>query len=103
MRPRPIRSQLYLPVTRFGVADADWKFVLITTLLCYTVPFLLDIKVLNIPIELWASLVVLVSSVGFFNYSLLGRKPFWLQHQITAHLRSSRMRSSLPTDAAGKP
>ena len=103
MRPRPIRSQIYLPVTRFGVVDADWKFVFITTFLCYTVPFMLDLRVLNIPIELWASLIGLVVSVAFFNYVRIGPKPFWLQHQITAHLRSSRMRLSLPTDATGKP
>jgi hypothetical protein len=103
MRARPIRSQIYLPVTRFGVVDADWKFVFITTFLCYTVPFMLDLRLLNVPVELWASLLVLVSSVAFFNYVRIGRKPLWLQHQISALLRQSRMRLSLPTDATGKP
>jgi hypothetical protein len=103
MRPRPIRSQIYLPVTRFGVVDADWKFVFITTFVCYTVPFMLDLRVLNIPVELWASLLGLVSSVAFFNYVRIGRKPLWLQHQITAYLRPSRRRLSLPTDAIRQP
>ncbi len=26
MRPRPIRSQLYLPIFRFGITDEDWGF-----------------------------------------------------------------------------
>ncbi len=38
MRARPIRSQIYLPVVRFGVTDADWKFVIFITLLCYSAP-----------------------------------------------------------------
>lgn len=98
MRPRPIRSQIYLPVVRFGVVDADWKFVIFITLMCYCVPFLLDIKIMKFPLEIWATLIGLVVSVGFFNYVRIGRKPFWLQHQIAALTKASRHRHALPTD-----
>ena len=103
MRPRPMRSQIYLPVTRFGVLDSDWKFVLITTFLCYTGPFMLDLKLFRIPVEMWASVAGLGLSVAFFNYVRLGRRPFWLQHQIGALLKPSRMRRSLPTDPKANP
>ncbi len=103
MRPRPIRSQIYLPVSRFGVVDSDWKFVLLTTFVCYATPFMLDLKLFKVPVELWASLLGLLCSVAFFNYIRLGRKPFWLQHQITALLRPSRLRLTLPSDPNGKP
>ena len=103
MRSRPVRSQIYLPVTRFGVLDSDWKFVLLTTFLCYTAPFMLDLKLLRIPVELWASLAGLGLSVAFFNYVRIGRKPFWLQHQISARLRTARLRRRLPTDPKSKP
>jgi hypothetical protein len=39
-----------------------------------------------------------VVSVGFFNFIRIGRRPFWLQHQIAALTRSSRQRHALPSD-----
>jgi hypothetical protein len=103
VRARPIRSQIYLPVTRFGVVDTDWKFVFLITFTCYTVPFLFDLKIFRFPLELWASLAGLLASVAFFNYVRIGRKPFWLQHQITGRLRSARLRPVLPSDPRTKP
>jgi len=98
MHPRPIRSQIYLPVVRFGVVDSDWKFVIFITLLCYSIPFLFNLKILNFPIEIWSTLLGLILSVVFFNFVRMGRKPFWLQHTIAAYTRSSRQRHTLPTD-----
>lgn len=98
MKARPIRSQIYLPVTRFGVVDTDWKFVIFITLLCYSVPFLLNLKILNFPIEIWSTLLGLIASVVFFNFVRMGRKPFWLQHKIAALTSSARQRHVLPTD-----
>jgi hypothetical protein len=103
MRPRPMRSQIYLPVTRFGVLDSDWKFVLAATFLCYAAPWWLELKLFRIPVELWASLLGLGLSVAFFNYVRIGRKPFWLQHQIGSRVRPSRLRRSLPSDHKNKP
>jgi len=103
MRPRPVRSQIYLPVTRFGVLDSDWKFVLLATLVSYTGPVLFDLKLFRVPVELWSTLLGLGLSVAFFNYVRVGRKPFWLQHQITARFKSSRMRRRMPADPKSKP
>jgi hypothetical protein len=35
MQPRPIRSQIYLPVLRFGITDEDWGIVLLAGVLGY--------------------------------------------------------------------
>ena len=103
MRRRPIRSQIYLPVTRFGVLDSDWKFVFSATFLSYAVPFFFELKVFRVPLELWASLLGLGLSVAFFNYVRVGRKPLWLQHQVSALLTPSRQRRQLPADPKSKP
>jgi len=103
MRPRPIRSQIYLPVVRFGVVDADWKFVIFITLLCYSIPFLLNLRVFNFPLEIWSTIIGLVVSVGFFNFIRIGRRPLWLQHQVTALTKSSRHRHALPSDQRQSP
>jgi len=102
MRPRPIRSQIYLPVTRFGVLDSDWKFVFVATLVSYAAPVLLGLKLFRVPVELWSTLLGLGLSVAFFNYVRVGRKPFWLQHQINALIKPSRMRRQLPADVKSK-
>ena len=98
MRERPIRSQIYLPVIRFGVVDSDWSFVIIITVLCYSIPFLLNIRIFKFPLEIWSTLIGLLGSVVFFNFVRIGRRPFWLQHQIAALIKPARMRHSLPTD-----
>jgi hypothetical protein len=102
MRQRPVRSQLYLPVTRFGVLDSDWKFVFIVTFVSYAGPFLLDLRLFRVPVEMWASLLGLGLSVAFFNYVRIGRKPFWLHHQVTALFKPSRLRRRLPADPRSK-
>jgi hypothetical protein len=103
MRPRPIRSQIYLPVVRFGVVDADWKFVIFITLLCYSIPFLFNLRLMNFPLEIWSTIIGLVVSVGFFNFIRIGRRPFWLQHQIAGLTKSSRQRHALPSDQKQSP
>ena len=103
MRARPIRSQIYLPVVRFGVTDADWKFVIFITLLCYSIPFLFNMKLMRFPLEIWTCVIGLVGSVAFFNFVRIGRRPFWLQHQVVALTTASRHRHALPTDQKERP
>lgn len=103
MRPRPIRSQIYLPVVRFGVVDADWRSVIFITLLSYSVPFFMNVRLFGFPLELWTATGALVSSVAFFNYVRTGRRPFWLQHRISSLTKPSRHRRALPTDGRELP
>jgi hypothetical protein len=98
MRARPIRPNVYLPVARFGVLISDWKFVLAATLISYTVPFLLNLKLWGMPLELWCGLGAGAFSIAFFNYARIGRRPFWLQHRLRAIFTSPIQRHSLPID-----
>lgn len=98
MRARPIRSQIYLPVVRFGVRDTDWKFVIFTALLGYSIPFMFNLRFMRFPLEIWICPISLVAAVAFFNFVRIGRRPYWLQHQLAAITKPSRQRHALPTD-----
>jgi hypothetical protein len=103
MRLRPIRPNIYLPVVRFGVVSSDWKFVLAATLIGYTVPFLLNLRLWGVPLELWTGLLCAAIAIGFFNYTRIGRRPYWLQHQLRAWFESPIRRGTLPADRAKRP
>jgi hypothetical protein len=103
MRPRPIRPNIYLSVSRFGVLISDWKFVFVATLVAYSTPFLIDLKLWGAPLELWAGLGAAALSIAFFNYARIGRRPFWLQHRLRAMFTSQIRRRALPTDGALRP
>ena len=103
MQPRPIRPNVYLPVSRFGVRVEDWKFVLAATMISYTVPFLFDLKLRGVPLELWCGLGAGALSVAFFNWARIGRRPFWLQHRLQAMLTSPIHRRTLPADRLKQP
>ena len=103
MRGRPIRSQIYLPVVRFGVRDTDWKFVIFIALLGYSIPFMFNLRLMRFPLEIWICPISLVASVAFFNFVRIGRRPFWLQHHLAALIKTSRHRHALPTDKKERP
>ena len=103
MRPRPIRSNIYLPVVRFGVVTSDWKFVLAATILGYAIPFWLDLKLWRVPLELWTGILAAVVSIAFFNFVRIGRRPFWLQHHLRAATENPRNRRTLPRDQVRRP
>lgn len=103
MRPRPVRSNIYLPVVRFGVVTSDWKFVLAAALLGYGIPFWLDLKLWRVPLELWTGLLAAAVSILFFNFVRIGRRPFWLQHQLRSFTENSYKRRTLPYDFARRP
>ena len=103
MRPRPIRPNVYLPVVKFGVTSSDWKFVLFALLAGYAAPFLLDLKLLGVPLELATGLLSAALSIAFFNWARVGRRPYWLQHKIRALLENPRSRGALPADDAKRP
>ena len=103
MRPRRIRSNIYLPVVRFGVVSSDWKFVLAATLLGYAIPFWLDLKLWRVPLELWTGILAAVLSIAFFNFVRIGRRPFWLQHHLRAFTESPNKRRTLPRDLLRRP
>lgn len=103
MRARPVRDKIYLPVLWFGVRDSDWKFVIGAGLAAYAVPFLLDLKLLRVPLEIWTTLATLVLAIAFFNFCRIGRRPMWLEHQLRTALRSTVRRRTLPQDPKRPP
>jgi len=103
MRRRQIRPNVYLPVVKFGVAASDWKFVLAATLIGYTIPFLLNLKLWRVPLELWGGLLSAALAIVFFNWARIGRRPYWLQHKIRAIFENPRQRRTLPSDEVKQP
>ena len=98
LRPRPVRSQIYLPVTVFGVVSSDWRFVLAVGLLGYTIPYTFDLKLWKIPLELITTLLGMLATLALLNLIRVGKRPYWLQHQLRALAEPEERRLRLPTD-----
>lgn len=102
-RHRPIRSQLYLPIVKFGVPDTDWPYLLFVPLGTYIVFFFSGLEIARVPLELPATVFAFVGAVAFSNLIRRGRRPFWLQHTLAAAVTPARRRRRLPSDAAARP
>jgi hypothetical protein len=96
MRARPIRPNIYLPVVRFGVADSDWFSVLLISCMGYLAPVPFGITLLYIPLQMWTWLLATAGSIAFFNYVRIGRKPYWLQHQLKGFFLNNRQHRVIP-------
>ncbi len=92
MQARPVRSQIYLPVLRFGITDEDWGVVILASILGYAVPFLLGWKINNVPLELVGWLVVMGLSIGVLNLMRRKNRSAWLRHVLQAKLQGSVQR-----------
>jgi hypothetical protein len=101
MRARPVRPNIYLPVVRFGVADSDWLSVLLISCVGYLAPVPFGITLLYIPLQMWTWLLATAGSIAFFNYIRIGRKPYWLQHQVKALFLNHRQYRAIPNGARG--
>ena len=100
MRARPVRSQIYLPVLRFGITDQDWAYVLLAGSLGYSIPFLLGLQLYGIPLELWVGIIAIIFSVAWLNVIRVGRRPQWLKHRIQGMLRGEIARRRLPGETS---
>ena len=98
MRLRSMRPNIYLPVLRFGVVVADWKYILSATLVGYLVPFFLRLKIGNVPLWFVTGVATAAFSYGFFRYTKVGRRSFWFQHSMRALYEGSIARRMLPED-----
>lgn len=96
MRARPVRPNIYLPVVRFGVADSDWFSVLLISCICYLAPVPFGITLLYVPLQMWTWLLATAGAIAFFNYIRIGRKPYWLQHQVKALFSHHRQYRFIP-------
>jgi hypothetical protein len=82
----------------FGVVSSDWKLVLASGLLGYSVPYLFDLKLWRIPLELITTVLVMVLTIAVMNVIRVGKKPHWLQHQVRALIEPPERRRRLPAD-----
>ena len=98
MRSRPVRPNIYLPVVRFGVVVADWKYILMATLIGYLVPFFFRLKSGNVPLWFVTGLISAALSYGFFRYAKVGRRSHWFQHSSRALFEGSVARRTVPED-----
>ena len=98
MQPRPMRSQIYLPVLRFGITDEDWGIVIVAAILGYAVPFVFGMKIGNVPLELVGWLVTMASGIVILNILRRKTRPGWLWHAIQARMRGPVSRRRLPSN-----
>ena len=98
MQYRPIRSQIYLPVLRFGITDEDWGIVLLASMLGYAVPFFLNIRVYHLPMELLGWLITMGVSILILNLIRRKQRPSWLKHTFQWYLRKRVQRRWLPDE-----
>jgi hypothetical protein len=99
MQPRPVRSQIYLPVLRFGITDEDWGLVIVASILGYAIPLLLGLKIAGIPMELLGWLVTMSQSVIALNVVRRNSRPAWLWHVIQAKMQGNISRRRLPGES----
>ena len=100
MRHRPVRPNIYLPVVRFGVVVADWKYILCATLLGYLIPFFFRLKIAGLPLWFVTGIGCAALSYAFFRYTKIGRRPYWFQHTLRALIDGDTARRALPADRA---
>src|ERR1041384_6450217 len=96
MKLRPVRPNIYLPVVRFGVADSDWLSVLLLSCASYLAPVPFGITMLYVPLQMWTWLLTTASSIAFFNYIRIGRRPYWLPYKLKSIWFHHRQYPALP-------
>lgn len=101
MQARPIRSQIYLPVLRFGITDEDWGFVIVAAVAGYGLPFLLGMKIGGVPLEMVGWVVAAGLTILVLNVIRRKSRPAWLRHVIQARLQGRVSRRRMPGDASG--
>lgn len=93
-----MRSQIYLPVLRFGLTDEDWGIVIVAAITGYAIPFMFGMKIANLPLELVGWLVTMGASVFILNLLRRKSRPDWLKHTMQAWRMRSVSRRRLPMD-----
>jgi hypothetical protein len=93
-----MRSQIYLPVLRFGITDEDWGVVILASVLGYAIPFLFGLSLGGLPLEMVGWLVAMALSILTLNVLRRRSRPCWLKHVLQAKLQGRAPRRRLPGD-----
>ena len=100
MRQRPVRSQIFLPLLRFGITDEDWGAVILSGVLGYCLPFALDLQFGGLPLELPSAVLSAGGGALFLSWLRRRSRPGWLRHKARAALGGQAERRLLPVDDA---
>ncbi len=100
MQARPVRSQIYLPVLRFGITDEDWGIVIAAGILGYAIPFLFGMKIGIVPLEMVGWIITIGLSIFILNILRRKSRPCWLKHVLQARLQGRVSHRRLPGDPA---
>ena len=98
----PIRSQIYAPIRKLYVNDADWPFVAIITFVCFIIPYYFRWTIYYVPLSPFTCLAGLCGSVAFFAWTVRGRRPRWLKHVIRSKRECSTRGRALAGDLSGR-
>jgi hypothetical protein len=93
-----MRSQIYLPVLRFGITDEDWGVVILASVLGYAVPFLFRMTLSGVPLEMVGWLLMMALSIWALNVLRRRSRPCRLKYVLQASLQGTVRRRRLPGD-----
>lgn len=105
MRLRPARPLLFLPLTRFGVVDSDWRYILLAVIVAYMVPAITGLTLWRIPLEMVTAPMAVIMGAAASCLLHKSRPPHWLEHQAVylfrraralSHRRQASLRRTLP-------
>ena len=82
LTPRPVRSLIYLPILRFGLTDQDWIFVFLGGIVGYTIPYVFNLTLWRLPLEIIVAGITILLAVGFMNILRLRKKPLYLKYLV---------------------
>src|SRR5262249_20144408 len=102
MQARPLRSQIYLPVLRFGITDEDWGIVIAAGILGYAIPFLFGMKIGIVPLEMVSWIVAIGLSIFILNIPRRKSRPYWLKHVLQMKFLGPVSRKRLPGDVVAR-
>lgn len=95
----PVRSQIYAPIRKLYVNDADWPFVFIVTFLSFIIPYYFRWTLWHVPVSPFTCLAGLAASVAFFSWTVKGKRPRWLKHWIRSKRESPIRGRALASDS----
>lgn len=80
----PVRSQIFAPIRKFYVNDADWPFIIIFTFIWFAIPYYFRWTIFHVPVSPFSCFAALCASVAFFAWTVKGKRPRWLKHWLRA-------------------
>ena len=84
MRRRSTRPNVFRGLKRFGVLQADWKYILLPAAAMYFLPFIFGMWVYYIPLGFPLGVVTFVILLGIFNFLRASKPEYWMKNRLDA-------------------